>query len=226
MSVSGYKLIDTKSWLRYEHFRHFFDESPCSISICDEIDVTSLRDACREEKISFYTAMLYAVASVVNSHEEFMLTAVDLRESDHLMPAVWERVDIVHNVFHEDSKTYTGTFTLWNPDFLTFLRNCSEDIERSKNLRIMSIPCGNNVFEASCVPWRHFSSIGIVTEPIWLSPIVAWGGFREIGGKTFMPLSIQIHHAAADGYHLARFLNETEALAADLSRYIKGRKTI
>lgn len=224
--VDGYRLIDTGSWRRYEHFRHFFDEAPCSISLCDEIDVTSLRDACREKKISFYIAMLYAVTSVVNSREEFMLTAIDSRETEYLMPAVWERVDVVHNVFHEDSETYTGTFTVWDPDFYTFFRNCSDDIGRAKNLRIMSIPCGDNVFEASCVPWRHFTSVGVVTEPIGLSPIVAWGGLREVGGKTFMPLSIQIHHAAADGYHLARFLNETEERASDLARYINAVKSI
>lgn len=41
----GYRLIDTHSWSRYETFRHFYDEVPCAVSMCDDIDVTELYKA-------------------------------------------------------------------------------------------------------------------------------------------------------------------------------------
>lgn len=218
MSAYGeYRLIDTKSWHRYEHFRHFFDEAPCAISLCGDVDVTELRQACRKSGNSFYIAMLYVASSVVNSHEEFRLTAVDSPEFPLLMPAVWDSVNPVHNVFHEETETYTSIFTLWDKDYPTFVRYATEDISKAKNLRVMSVPCGGNTFEASCVPWRHFTSVGVQCETFGLSPVIAWGGFSEERGRTKMPLSIQIHHAAADGFHLARFLNEAEETAARLA---------
>lgn len=219
--MAEWSLINTEKWQRYEHFRHFMEDSPCNVWLTDDIDVTSLYQACHRSGRSFYIAMLYAVSRVINSRDEFKLRAVDSPMYEHLMPAVWDRVDPVHNVFHEDSETYTSTFTVYDPDFEIFYSHCDEDIERARRLRIMSVPAAENTFEASCVPWRHFTSVGAAAESIPLSPIVAWGKYAEREGRLMMPLSIQISHASADGFHLARFLNETEQLAATLADKIR-----
>ena len=224
--MSEYRRLDPAAWKRYGHFRHFWDNAPCSVTLCDDIDVTALRDACRKTNTSFYIAFLYTVGYVVNSREEFRLTAIDSPEFEYMMPAVWDRVDVCHNVFHEDDETYTGTFTVWERDFGIFYRNCEEDIARAKNLRIVSVPAPDNVFEASCMPWRHFTSVGVVMEPVQLSPMIAWGKFTESDGKVLMPLSIQIHHAAADGFHLTRFLNETEKFSSVLASMLSGGEMI
>lgn len=218
--MAEWTFINTENWQRYEHFRHFMEYAPCTVWMTDDIDVTDLRDACHKSGRSFYITMLYLVSKVINSHDEFKLRAVDSPKFEHLMPAVWDRVDPVHNVFHEDSETYTSTFTVYDPDYEVFYDHCTDDIARTRRLKVMSVPAGENTFEASCMPWRHFTSIGAAAESIPLSPIVAWGKFTEKDGRCMMPLSIQISHAAADGYHLARFLNEAEALAATLAKKI------
>lgn len=215
-----YKLIDAESWVRYDHFRHFTDEAPCTIWLTDDIDVTEVYEACHRSGRSFYITVLYAVAKVINSHDEFKMHAVDSPEFPYLMPAVWDRVDPVHNVFHEDSETYTSTFTLYHEDYSTFYSYAEADIERARRLKVMSVPAGDNTFEASALPWRHFTSVGAVSEGIPLSPIVAWGKFIDRCGMRQLPLSIQISHAAADGYHLARFLNEVEATLSSLANEI------
>ena len=84
----GYKLIDTEKWPRTEYFRHFMDEAPCSISMCDEIDVTRLKTACHTLKLSFYAAFLYVVSEIVNSHDELKMLAVDTPDSPYPLPAV------------------------------------------------------------------------------------------------------------------------------------------
>lgn len=226
MSAYGIRTKLERNWKRMEYFRHFYDDAPCSVSLADDIDVSELRQSCHDAKQSFYLAMLYTVSHVINAHEEFRMTAVDAPDQPYPMPAVWDAVNPVHNVFHADSDTYTALFSLWHPDYGTFIRYAEEDISRAKHLSAMSVPCGENTFEASCIPWRHFSSVGVQSEAIPLSPIVVWGGFLEQNGRTKMPLSIQIHHAAADGYHLARFLNEAEETARTLAKEIAGRRTL
>ena len=216
-----YTLIDTDSWRRYPHFRHFYDEEMCAISLCDDIDVTDLFYTCKATDKSFYIAMLYCASLTVNSHDEFKLTTVDSPEYEFQMPAVWDRVDPSHNIFHEDSETYTSTFTMFDMDFDKFYDNCRDDIARAKRLHVMSVPCGGNIFEASCVPWRSFTSVGTTCESYPLSPIVVWGRLKRAGDKILIPLSIQINHAAADGFHLARFINETEANCAELAKNIR-----
>ena len=224
MSAYGSRIKLDENWRRMEYFRHFYDEAPCSVYLADDIDVTELRESCREAKQSFYLAVLYAVSFVINAHEEFRMTAVDAPDQPYPMPAVWDAVNPVHNVFHAETETYTSLFTLWHPDYSTFVRYASDDIARAKQLCTMSVPCGENTFEASCIPWRHFTAAGVQSEAIPLSPIVVWGGYRIQNGRIYMPLSIQIHHAAADGWHLARFLNETEKTVQKLADAIANRK--
>ena len=45
-----------------------------------------------------------------------------------------------------------------------------------------------------------------------LLPIVTLGRYREAQGRTTMPLAIQIHHAAPDGFHTARLIQELQEL--------------
>ena len=181
----------------------------------DEADVTELKRACEESGISFYIAFLYTVARVVNSREEFRLTAVDMRGEEYMMPAVWNRVDVSHNVFHEESETYTSIFTAWREDFAEFYANAAEDIERGRRLSVMSVPCAENVFEASCIPWRHFSSVGLDGAIPPLFPIIVWGKLKKTPGAVTLPLSISVHHASADGFHIARFFEDVERVARE-----------
>lgn len=199
---------------RMEHFRHF-SENRCAITMTDDIDVTALRGACHECRRSFYVTFLYIVSYIVNSRDEFRMTTVDGK------PAVYEHVNPVHNVFHEDTETYTSIFTLWNRNYHEFCQNCEEDIMRGHSLICAAVPSPANSFEASCVPWRHFTHAGVNTGS--LLPIIVWGGFTEQNGKTVMPLSITIDHAAADGFHAARFLNEAERLSAAAAANLKSR---
>lgn len=216
-----YTVLDGKTYPRLEHFTHFCGSAGCMISLADDIDVTLLKHSCRENNRSFYITFLYIISYIVNSRDEFRMTAVSAENS--VLPAVWDSVNAGHNVFHEDTETFTSTFTVWNRDYNIFYRNCTDDIEKAHALSTMSVPSPSNTFEASCVPWRHFTSVGIVRENTCcteLLPTIVWGGFRESNGKTYMPLSIEISHAAADGFHLARFLNEAEALAGSMAKRI------
>ena len=52
--MAEWTLIDTEKWARYEHFRHFMDDAPCSIWLTDDIDVTDLHAACHGSGKSFY----------------------------------------------------------------------------------------------------------------------------------------------------------------------------
>ena len=216
------RFIDMNSWARAEHYRHFTENGPCAISLADDIDVTALYAACKSAGQSFYIACLWTVSAVVNAHEEFRLTEADSPDSPLPLPAVWDEVHPVHNVFHPENETYTALFTLWSPEYSVFAERAAEDIARAKSLSCMSVPAPENVFEASCVPWRYFTSVGVETGDLSLSPVIAWGGFRLEGERVKMPLSISISHAAADGYHLARFLNEVEREGEMLARRIGG----
>lgn len=72
-----------------------------------------------------------------------------------------------------------------------------------------------NFFDVSCLPWvryKHFD-VHVFDNGKFLAPVVTWGKYeQESDNKVLMPLSMNIHHAVADGFHLCRFFNEVQAL--------------
>ena len=44
-------------------------------------------------------------------------------------------------------------------------------------------------------------------NPVDSIPRIAWGKFFSKGDRIKMPLSVQIHHALADGIHVGRYFN-------------------
>ena len=216
------KRIDLGSWPRAAHYRHFTEDCPCAVSLTDDIDVTELRMSCAASGRSFNLSVLWLVSAAVNAHEEFRMAETDAPDDPEPVPAVWDVVHPAHNVFHEDTETYTATYTVFSRDPAEFAARAREDIERAKRLSVPAVPAPPNVFDTSCVPWRHFTSAGASAGAPSLSPLVVWGGFREDRGRTFMPLSVTVSHAAADGFHLARFLNEVERAGKVLAESIRG----
>ena len=73
-----------------------------------------------------------------------------------------------------------------------------------------------NCFDVSSVPWTSFSSFSLQIDggTEHLLPIFTLGRYVERGTRTLLPLAIQIHHAAADGFHTARLIEGFRLLAA------------
>lgn len=87
------------------------------------------------------------------------------------------------------------------------------DIEQSKPLqgpRWKEEP--PNRFYVSCIPWLHYRGFNMQMygDGKLLCPIFTWGKFERSGDKTVMPLTIQIHHASADGFHIAQLFQELQ----------------
>lgn len=212
----GYREFDIDLWNRKEHFLHFTKEVNCSCCLTANIDITKLEKAIQGTNISFYIAFLYCVCKVVNAHEEFRLC---YRWQDDKV-IIWDEVNPSHIIFHKGNNTFTRIWSKWNSDFNAFYRSCRKDVEEGQQIQGYSIPdVPENVFDVSCLPWIHYSAMNLVVPKDWiyLAPIITWGKFTEDGDKTILPLTMQIHHAAADGFHISRFFAETEKVASELA---------
>ena len=57
-------------------------------------------------------------------------------------------------------------------------------------------------------------------DGLFLAPMVSWGKAEAAGDQMLMPLSFEIHHGAADGFHIARFYDEVEQEASALAEHL------
>lgn len=55
------------------------------------------------------------------------------------------------------------------------------------------------------------------------APMIELGGHRGEGGRVLMQLSLTLHHAAADGYHVKLFLDSMAEWIHHAERWMNGK---
>lgn len=71
-------------------------------------------------------------------------------------------------------------------------------------------PPPSNLVGISSLLWTTFTSFTLHVESGWehVALVFALGKCTTRGGRLVMPVALQIHHAAADGFHPSRLLEE------------------
>ena len=74
----------------------------------------------------------------------------------------------------------------------------------------------------SCVPWLSFTSFALIpaSESTYLFPITTFGKYFEQGDRLLLPLAVSVHHAAADGYHTCKLINDIQAITSDVDTWL------
>lgn len=202
----GFQKLDMNAWRRAPIFRHFMDDTRMVLGLTVELDVTELLRTVKERGYPFYPAMIWAVSSAVNCREELRMG-----HDAGGAPGIWDVVSPDYAVFHPEDEQFTRLTTEYSPDFPTFLRRFLEDQLRYQDSRGFEVQAPPNTFTVSCLPWTHYKSFDLHVSGAGLAPTIVWGRYEARGdGAVTMPLTMNIHHSAADGYHLCRFFSDVE----------------
>lgn len=206
--------IDMTTWPRREHFEHYLDRVPCTYAVTVDIDVTEMVTALRESGRKTYIAQVWALATVVNAHDEFRMTLTDERT-----PATWDVLHPAFTVFNPQRETFACVWAAFDQDFTRFHDSAAHLLERYKSATTF-FPQGDmpaNTFDVSSLPWTQFTSFSLQIDAGWdhLVPIFTLGRYFERDSRMFLPLAIQMHHAAADGFHTARLIEDLRALVGE-----------
>ncbi|MGM0216556.1 CatA-like O-acetyltransferase [Enterococcus sp. AZ109] len=206
-----FTLIDLNTWKRSEYLQHYLNNLRNVVSMTVDVDITNLLEQTKKKGTRFFPSFLYIVSKIINTHEEFRLSY-----DENGQVGIWDEVCPSYIIFHPEDETLTRIFTPWRDDFSRFYQAVANDIDANQSFRGFSIDgVPPNTFDVSCLPWTHYRSfdIHVFDEGTYLAPVITWGKFEENGtGKFILPLSMQIHHAATDGFHICRFFNEVQEL--------------
>jgi chloramphenicol O-acetyltransferase type A len=206
--------LDLATWPRAEHFAHYLRTVPCTYALTADVDVTPFVAALRAAGRKTYAAQIWAIATVVNRHPEFRMTLTDAGN-----PAVWPVSHPSFTVFNPERETFASVWTPYDPDFARFHDAVVALLVAHRTATSM-FPQGDtpaNSFDVSSVPWTSFTGFTLQIDggSQHLAPIFTLGRYVERDGRTWMPLAVQIHHAAADGFHTARLVEELRELFRD-----------
>lgn len=211
--------LDCETWPRAEHFRYYTDIVRTRYNLNADIDITALHRCVKERKLRFYPTVLWMVMRVVNDTIELRMTT----DADG-NPGYWDYCVPLYTIFHEDDHTFSDIWSEWDDDFHTFYAQAVEDMTRYADVKGVKAKDGrpDNFVSLSMEPWLSFTGYGCdtYTAPQMLFPIFVMGKWYERDGRKYMPLSLSINHAAADGWHSAKALNDIAQLAAHPENWI------
>jgi chloramphenicol O-acetyltransferase type A len=80
----------------------------------------------------------------------------------------------------------------------------------------------DDLIHGSVIPWVNFSAMSHARRvpAVDSVPKVTFGKYQEERDSAMMPVSVEVHHAVADGLHVARFLEALQGLFADPAPWV------
>ncbi|MBB6674686.1 CatA-like O-acetyltransferase [Cohnella nanjingensis] len=208
----AFQLIDRARWNREPYFMHYMQQSKCTFSMTANLNATTLLERLRARNMKLYPAFLYMIVRTAHGDPAFR-TSFD----DQGRLGYWDRLMPCYTIFHPEDRTFSATWTAFDDDFALFHANYVRDQERFGSAKGLwarpDMPA--NAISISSIPWTSFTGfhLQLYNEGEYLLPIVTGGKYFEDGRNTWLPVSLQVHHAVCDGYHASLFMNGLQQLA-------------
>ncbi|WP_333875431.1 chloramphenicol acetyltransferase [Flavobacterium sp.] len=198
--------LDT--WNRKEHFHFFKQMEEPFFGITTRVDCTKAYANAKATGVSFFTNYLHKTLVAVNSIENFRYRIID----DEVY--VFDRIDASATILRED-KTFGFSLMEYSKDFIEFAEITRKEIERIQNTTgLLTREFDLNLIHFSAVPWIDFTSYSHARSFSFPDscPKISFGKMIEENHRKTMALSVHVHHALVDGYHVGQFLTLFEEL--------------
>lgn len=200
-----YKKIDLESWKRrsqYEFFKTF--EQPF-FNVTAIIDVTSLYAYTKANDLPYFYTILHTLLAIVHEIPEFRYR---IHQEEVLE---YTSINAGVTILKEDENFMYGTLS-YHDDLLHFIHQSQTAIELQKKEKGFVPHTQPNVIYVSSLPWVSFTALQharktSVEDSI---PRFVFGKYFKEGQRLKMPLSVEVHHALADGFHVGRLFELLE----------------
>lgn len=204
--------LDTETWARREAFEYFRSFDKPYFSVCVRLDAAPLKAAVAARGQSFSLASLFLSLRLANLHEPFRYRLEGSRVRVH---------DEVHGsstVLRAD-ESFGFCYFDHTPHWPSFHAQARAAMEAA---RMRSAPFEpreeqNALLHFTTLPWLHFTSFSHARN--WgredSVPKLAFGRLQADGGRLWLPVSVEVHHALMDGLHLGRYVQALEAAMAE-----------
>ena len=210
--TSPYTEVDISTWTRRTTFEFFRDYKDPYFNIAANVDVTKLRQFCRENKISFSIAALFYTQQAANSIREFRLRMIDEKVVE------FESVEATQTILN-DNETFSFCYFEHCPNVFEYVE--AGRAARNKYLKLKTFDVETERIDLiyySVIPWVSFTSFKHASpgDNRQTVPRIVFGKVFHDQDRELMPLSVEAHHAMMDGIHVGRFFERFQAAVDSL----------
>jgi len=195
--------LDLTNWQRRDHYHFFKQFEEPFFGVCVQIDCSIAHTIAKESGCSFFLYYLYKSLAAANQITPFRYRI----EGDEVM--VHDQVHASPTINRPDG-TFGFAYIDYQPSFKDFLDGAAKEIDRVQNSSgLVPAISGENVIHYSSLPWINFTSLSHARSFSFNDscPKISFGKMTERDGKKEMPLSIHVHHALMDGFHVGQYID-------------------
>ena len=212
----SFHYLDMERYERIEHFRYFLSMPYPYVGVTVDTDVTGTVSLRKARGYSFYLTFLHAAAKAADRVPELRRRIRDgvLIEYDACPTS---HTELCAN------GTYCYCTLHHDQPFEEYIAYAEAERRRRRESGSLREDADvESMYFISTLPWLHYSAL---IQPVAggeeSNPRITWGAFApNAGGRLQMPVTLLVHHALADGSHIAKFYDALRAeLAAIAVRY-------
>ncbi len=205
--------LDISQWARRDLFEFFREYDNPYFNICTRLDITKLKPTVAQVPgATIFLGYQYIALRLVNEIESFRYRLEDGKVRVY---------DVIHGGTTVLMENGSFTFAYFDYDvrFSKFVIGALEELAKVKNGdgRLHPKQQDNARIHSTTLPWISFTSFTNARK--WRQedsiPKFAFGRFVNEGDRVLLPISIEVHHALMDGYHVGQYLNRFEEILED-----------
>jgi len=200
--------IDINSWIRKDHYNFFsqFDEPFFGVTV--EVDCTKAYTDSKSQNFSFFLKYLHCSLLAINNIETLKLRI----ENEEVW--LYNKINASPTINRPDG-TFGFAYIDFCENFDDFSSVANKEIEKVQTSVGLN-PAGpsQNVIHYSSLPWIKFTSISHARSFKFKDscPKISFGKIYDQNERKIMPISIHVHHALVDGYHIGLFVEKFQEL--------------
>ncbi len=207
------KHIDINTWKRKEVFNFYKDFNFPRYQVTVEIDIKKYYDYLKRHHLPIFFGIMHLVLSKMNEIDNFKYRILDegVILHDTLHPSFTDKI--------KDGDTFKIVTGKYLDDIKSFCDLSKEISQKQGDLFIdFREEQRSDLVYVSSFPWAKYTQISNATmvEPYDAIPRIIWGKFEDINGKMMMPLTIEVHHALVDGYHVGLLIKNIEKTISEM----------
>jgi chloramphenicol O-acetyltransferase type A len=200
------KPVDVGNWNRRTTYEFFKDYEDPFFNIAANLDVTRLYRFSKEKALSFSLANLFYSLETANEIREFKIRLKDEKLVE------FETVHATQTILLPD-ETFAFCYFELQPTVFEFNRAGRAALEKYKKLKTFDVETDRvDLIYYSVIPWISFTSFKHASrfDNRQTIPRIVFGKTFDDAGIKKMPVSVEVHHAIVDGFHVGKFFNRLQ----------------